>query len=676
VVNLNGCTLQSDQYEVGAFVNGECCGSARPIYVQALDQYIVFLTIGGNYIGENITFMLYDYEAGQEVAVGLSSMQYEVNGIVGLPLDDPYVFDFQTANFHAITATANPAEGGTVTGAGGFEEGSICTLTATPNEGYVFVNWTKDGEVVSTNPTFSFVVTEPSTYVANFRDVSGYHWDVNIFSYANTMTMIGIIQINGEEQATNMLEIGAFCGDECRGRERLTSQYYSIFGHYLVFLTVYGDDGNPITFRLYDHLLGEELDLTCASLTFVANATHGNHSTPYVFDFGPSSITQTTPFAQGWNWWSCYVEADDLIDQLEDGLGTNGITIKSQNGFVQYSPEYSIWYGSNNFSVNNESYYMIQTNAPCEVEMIGAQANPTGHPLTLSTGWNWIGYPNASHLDFTTAFSGFTPSDNDQVKSQGHGFASYIAEYGIWYGTLAEYGIDPGMGLMYKSNNNTAISFTYPNGRGDEEPINSYFAEDTHWTANYNAYPNNMTVTAVVELDDVELNSDNYELAAFANGECRGSVRLMYVAPLNRYMAFLTVAGDDDADLNFGLYDTETGMVKTQCIASLQYETNAVVGSLETPCVIRFRSTTGVDDWASGLHIFPNPVARGEQFTLGLTADEIGKVQIEIINALGVVETLRATSVQTITAPDVAGVYTLRITVEGKGSCYRKLVVR
>jgi hypothetical protein len=228
---------------------------------------------------------------------------------------------------------------------------------------------------------------------------------------------------------------------------------------------------------------------------------------------------------------------------------------------------------------------------------------------------------------------------------------------------------------MYKSNNNAPFSFTYPNGRNEGETM-GYIAENNHWTADYNAYPNNMTITAVVELDDVELSSDHYELAAFANAECRGSVRLMYVAPLNRYMAFLTVAGDESAELTFGLYNTENGAVETVCTPSLQYETNAIVGSLEMPYVIRFRGTTGVDDWSDNLHVFPNPVARGEQFTLGLTANEIGKVQIEIINALGVVETLRTTSVQTIVAPNVSGVYTLRISVEGRGTCYRKLVVR
>ena len=71
---------------------------------------------------------------------------------------------------YTITATAYPANGGTVTGSGTYQQGNSCTLTATPNtnSGYEFVNWTKNEQQVSTNPTYSFPVTESAAYVANF----------------------------------------------------------------------------------------------------------------------------------------------------------------------------------------------------------------------------------------------------------------------------------------------------------------------------------------------------------------------------------------------------------------------------------------------------------------------------------------------------------------------------
>ena len=77
------------------------------------------------------------------------------------------VAQFQQQSF-TITATANPSNGGTVIGGGSYTYGQNCTLTATPNQGYDFVKWTKNGVQVSTNPTYTFTVTESATYVAHF----------------------------------------------------------------------------------------------------------------------------------------------------------------------------------------------------------------------------------------------------------------------------------------------------------------------------------------------------------------------------------------------------------------------------------------------------------------------------------------------------------------------------
>lgn len=70
---------------------------------------------------------------------------------------------------YAVTATANDAAMGTIEGAGNYGKGSTATLTATPNDGYLFVNWTKGGEVVATTQEYSFTVTAAVELVANFE---------------------------------------------------------------------------------------------------------------------------------------------------------------------------------------------------------------------------------------------------------------------------------------------------------------------------------------------------------------------------------------------------------------------------------------------------------------------------------------------------------------------------
>ena len=69
---------------------------------------------------------------------------------------------------HTVTISVNPMEGGAVSGAGNYEQGQSCTLTATANEGYTFTNWTENDEVVSTEATYTFTVTGDRTLVANF----------------------------------------------------------------------------------------------------------------------------------------------------------------------------------------------------------------------------------------------------------------------------------------------------------------------------------------------------------------------------------------------------------------------------------------------------------------------------------------------------------------------------
>ena len=92
----------------------------------------------------------------------------------GEPVVDTYTFPLSapvslTAHFgRTIEVSANPSEGGTVTGAGAYLIGETCTVTATQAAGYVFSNWTEDGTEVSTSATYSFTVSGNRTLVANF----------------------------------------------------------------------------------------------------------------------------------------------------------------------------------------------------------------------------------------------------------------------------------------------------------------------------------------------------------------------------------------------------------------------------------------------------------------------------------------------------------------------------
>ena len=67
-----------------------------------------------------------------------------------------------------ISVTANPSNGGTVSGGGEFTFGETCTVTATPENGYTFTGWTENGEVISNELEYSFTAINDRELVANF----------------------------------------------------------------------------------------------------------------------------------------------------------------------------------------------------------------------------------------------------------------------------------------------------------------------------------------------------------------------------------------------------------------------------------------------------------------------------------------------------------------------------
>lgn len=569
-----------------------------------------------------------------------------------------------------VSVTANPSQGGTVTGGGSYINGFPCTVTATVNEGYLFANWTENSEVVSNSPEYTFRVGEDHSLVGNFIEYDP-HWSVvNNPNYSET-TLIGILQFNGIEQNANYYEVGAFCNGECRGRGLLT--YNPQLGRSLIVMTVCGNNNDQIIFDVYDHLQGETTDLVCLTeLNFVANTLVGSYASPFSINFG---ITQATTMQEGWNWYSTFIEQEgiDGLGMLESSLGSDGIMIKSQqDGFViNYQ---NIWAGSLN-GISNEQMYMINTNAPATATIIGNSVDRTAHAITLYPGWTWIGYPCGEAQSIGDALAGFTPTEGDIMKSQ-QSFASYIEGQG-WIGSFNT--LEPGRGYMYNSLNNKMVTLTYSETSGRIEMVPNITSENNHWVPNAFEYPYNMSLMAIVMLNDMELASDQYELAAFADGHCIGSSRLMYYAPLNSYMAFLTIYGEDTVDIQFGIYDAESGTEYYSANETLTFGINSVIGSLTEPFVVHFDGTTNISqNLGTSLLLYPNPVSRGEESRIGLFANEMGEATVEIINALGSVmsvETVHQLPIS-ITAPNMAGVYTVRITVEGQGSYCRKLIVK
>jgi hypothetical protein len=85
-------------------------------------------------------------------------------------LANDYVWTFTTIPF--VTLASNPVLGGITTGMGAFAQGSAATVTATPNTGFVFTNWTENGTIVSTSSSYQFTIAGNRTLTANFAKVN------------------------------------------------------------------------------------------------------------------------------------------------------------------------------------------------------------------------------------------------------------------------------------------------------------------------------------------------------------------------------------------------------------------------------------------------------------------------------------------------------------------------
>ncbi len=117
---------------------------------------------------------------GERIAV--YAMPHTADRVVSTPAASRYAFTVscQAGKQCTVTTICNPSEAGTITcsvtgntraaGVLNLESCTELTVTAVPEDGYKFINWTDgNGNVLSTNKEFTFYVTEDITLKANFE---------------------------------------------------------------------------------------------------------------------------------------------------------------------------------------------------------------------------------------------------------------------------------------------------------------------------------------------------------------------------------------------------------------------------------------------------------------------------------------------------------------------------
>ena len=80
-------------------------------------------------------------------------------------------FSLIGVTLRTVTTSATPPSSGSTTGAGTYADGTSVTVVATPNYGYIFLNWKENGIAVSASSTYTFTITDAHTLVANFSAI-------------------------------------------------------------------------------------------------------------------------------------------------------------------------------------------------------------------------------------------------------------------------------------------------------------------------------------------------------------------------------------------------------------------------------------------------------------------------------------------------------------------------
>ena len=381
--------------------------------------------------------------------------------------------------------------------------------------------------------------------------------------------------------------------------------------------------------------------------------------------------------ATGWNWWSSYIDlSDDGLGMLEEMLGSNAQQIKSQNsGFIVYNTNNDSWIGTLTEIDNSKMYCINMSLIPAlSLTLRGTVVSPSNVQIDVHSGWTWIGYPcSTENGDIAGALTNFEANNNDQVKSYNSGFAIYNSSTDSWIGTMTSF--SPGQGYKIKSNASEVKTFTFPTAARSN--VNSNFAFMTQWKAIDGKYADNMTMIAIAKLMGEELNDANYEIGAYCNDECRGSIKLMDVQEFNHYYAFLSIFGESNESIEFRLLDHNTGEVYLP-ENRYTYSTDKAEGTLENPYILNFNMSLGNEELSNDLvSLFPNPANKGQNVKLVIPNNK-EHLTVQITNILGsVVRNERMTGEElNISTNLVPGIYTIKVIDSNKQLYIKKLVVK
>ena len=229
----------------------------------------------------------------------------------------------------------------------------------------------------------------------------------------------------------------------------------------------------------------------------------------------------------------------------------------------------------------NRRSYMIKTKRDCELRIVGTSVEPATHTVRIHSNWGWPGYFGQQRIALADAFADADPQPGDIVRTQRA--AAYYDDY-EWVGSLQA--LEPGQGYAYYSVTNEEKWFAYPSSSVAAAPRRTKKMRkyETEEIVNDFAYPYNMILVGQVLLDNEP--AANARIAVFDGDECRS---IGYTDDDGNLL--MLVAGEDEATLSYKLM--LNGQV-FETVETLHYVTDAIVGTPDSPHLIRFGEGQGI----------------------------------------------------------------------------------
>ncbi|MCD8203406.1 MAG: pectinesterase family protein [Prevotella sp.] len=140
----------------------------------ASEQSQLSYSISGISTTEEVSLVIYLYSLGNAKQVGIANIQ-----IAGTYEGTP-----EQVTKYTLETGVSPEDAGTITQSPigtTFNEGTSVTLTAEPNFGYIFVNWTDEsGALVSEDASLSIELAKDEVLTANFSELVTYSLDLTV----------------------------------------------------------------------------------------------------------------------------------------------------------------------------------------------------------------------------------------------------------------------------------------------------------------------------------------------------------------------------------------------------------------------------------------------------------------------------------------------------------------